>query len=626
MPRGITFPEKSQVRLPMDLAPAEWSLRDDHYLRVFARLKPGISLAAAKREMADLAAQLAREHPQTNTNLGGVVVSLRDQMVGDLKLALWAVAAGVGCVLFMACANLAGLLLARGAGRKREFAVRAALGAGRLRLIRQMLIESLVLAGMGGGAGVLIAAFAIPHLRNLVPGTLSAWAEPRIDLPLFGFLLIISVSAAVLFGILPALALSRADLSVALQQGGRVAAGADNRTRKALIVSEVALAVLLLSGAGLLTRTLWALAHVPLGFHPDGVMTLRTSLPVSSNSAYRDSPVRREFYRRVLDRVAAIPGVISAGYTTFFPLTNAGGTSPFIVEGAPPPLPGQSNDANHRVISPDYFRTIGVPLRAGRFFRDSDGPDAPPVAIINQAMARQYWPGQDPLGRRFQLARVPGVWFKIVGVVDDIRQMGLEVNGRAEMYFPYSQSAGTQGYLTPRDLAVRVNGEPRAYAKALEAAVWAVDRNQPIAEVMPMREVIAGKLASREAALQLIAAFASLAVLLAALGLYGLLAYMVAQRRREIGVRIALGARPRQVLNAVLGEGLRLVFCGLALGFAASWAVMRVLQTLLYGVSPADPLVLAVTAGVLLLVGSIASSAPAYRAATVDPVTALRYE
>jgi predicted permease len=393
-----------------------------------------------------------------------------------------------------------------------------------------------------------------------------------------------------------------------------------------LIVGEVALAVVLLVGTGLLTRTLWALAHAPLGFQPEGVMTLRTSLPFSANSQYRAYKARSEFYRRVLDQVSAIPGVVSAGYTTFLPLTNAGGTSPFTVEGAPPLPPGQFNDANHRVISADYFRTIGVRLRTGRFFQNSDGLEAPPVAIINEAMARQYWMGQNPLGHRFKLARVAGVSFTIVGVVDDVRQAELDVKGRAEMYFPYTQPAATEGYLTPRDLAVQVKGDPAAYTRALEAAVWQVDRDQPIADVMPLEQLIANKLVSRGVALKLIAAFAGLALLLAALGLYGLLAYTVLQRRREIGVRMALGAQSRQVSVAVLREGLSLVVSGLAVGVAGSWIAMRALKSLLYGVTATDALVLAASAFVLLVVGVVASYLPAHRAAGINPMTALRYE
>ncbi len=322
----------------------------------------------AQREMTALAVQVAREHPDTNAKLGAVVVSLRDQLVGNLKLALWAVAAGVGCVLLIACANLAGLLLARAAARQREFAVRAALGAGRARLIRQTLIESLLLAGIGAGAGILIALFTLPFLRHLVPAALTVWSALRLDLPLFGFLLLISVVAAILFGTVPALVLSRATLVTSMQQGGRTVTGGGTRLRKLLIISEVALAVVLLVGASLLTRTLWELSHVPLGFRPEGVITLRTALPGSPDSPYSTFRARSQFYQRVLDRVTAIPGVISAGYTTFLPLTNSGGTSFFIVEGAPPTT-GHENDANHRVISADYFQTIGVRLRAGRFFR-----------------------------------------------------------------------------------------------------------------------------------------------------------------------------------------------------------------------------------------------------------------
>jgi putative ABC transport system permease protein len=626
MPRGIRFPEHSEVWVPLALGPREFATRDSHYLRVFARLKPGSSLAQAQREMAGVAAQLAREYPESNTNLGAVVICLRDQLVGNLKPALWAVAAAVGCVLLIACANLAGLMLARGARRERELAVRTALGAGRARLVRQMLVESLLLGAIGGMAGIAIAIWATPFLRHLVPLSLTAWSEPRIDPPALAFLFFISLAASMLFGALPALVLCREDMTAALQRGGRAAIGGGSRLRKALIVGEVAIAGVLLVGAGLLTKTLWELSHVPLGFQPKGVVTLRTSLPISSDSRYRDFSPRSAFYSRVLQRVTAMPGVISAGYTTFLPLTNAGGTSGFIIDGAAPLPPGEFNDANHRVISPDYLQTIGVRLRAGRFFRESDGPDAPPVAIVNQAMTRQYFAGRNPLGRRFRLYEENAPWITIVGVVEDVRQMELNLNGRPEMYFPYTQPAGSYGYFTPRDLAVRVKGDPMSYAISMERAIWEIDSNQPIADVMPMEQLIAGKLVSRDVAVKLVGAFAGLALLLAALGLYGLLAYTVAQRRREIGVRMALGARPRQVLHTVLGEGLQLVLYGLVLGAAGSWAVMRGLTTLLYGVAPTDAWISVGSALVLLLVGAIASYIPAHRAAAIDPMVALGYE
>jgi predicted permease len=445
-------------------------------------------------------------------------------------------------------------------------------------------------------------------------------------MPVLGFLILTSILASILFGALPALVLSRANLAASLQQGGRAGIGGSTRLRRALIIGEVALSVVLLVGAGLLTKTLWNLSHVPLGFRPEGVLTLRTSLPIASGSPYTSFLARSDFYRRVLDQIAAMPGVVSAGYTTFLPLTNAGGTSAFTIEGAPPLELGQVNDANHRVISAKYLQTLRVKLRVGRFFRDSDGPDQPLVAIVNEAMARQYWPGQDPLGRRFRLDQPKAPWITIVGIVDDVRQMGLDINGRAEMYFPYTQPAGSYGYFTPRDLAIRVKGDPLSYAMAVERAIWAIDRNQPIADVMPMEQLISEKLLSREIAVKLIAAFAGLALLLAALALYGLLAYTVVQRRREIGVRMALGAQRGQVLSGVLGEGLRLVFLGLALGAAGSWAVTRALKSLLYGVTPTDVWIFCGSALVLLLVGALASYAPARQASTIDPMTALRYE
>jgi putative ABC transport system permease protein len=439
------------------------------------------------------------------------------------------------------------------------------------------------------------------------------------------FLFFVSVTASTMFGMLPALVLSKGDTMSSLQRGGRAGIGGGTRWLRALIVSEVAIAAVLLIGAGLLTKTLWDLSHSPLGFEPAGVLTMRTSLPLTSDSRYRSFIARSKFFSQALKRVASLPGVVSAGYTAFLPLTNGGGTSGFVIEGAAPPPLGQINDANHRVISPDYLRTLNVRIRAGRFFRESDTPDAPPVAIVNEAMARQYLPGRNPLGRRF---RVDGnaPWITIVGVVDDIRQMSLDLKSRPEVYFPYTQPVGSYGYFTPRDLAVRVVGDPISYAATVQREIWAVDRNQPVADVMPMEHLIAEKLGSRYAAVRLIGAFAGLGLLLAALGLYGLLAYSVVQRRSEIGVRMALGAQPRQVLRAVVAEGFRLVLCGLVFGAAGSWFVMRGLRSLLYGVAPTDIRIFIGSALVLLFVGTIASYLPAHRAAVIEPLEALGHE
>jgi putative ABC transport system permease protein len=396
--------------------------------------------------------------------------------------------------------------------------------------------------------------------------------------------------------------------------------------RRWLVVSEVALAVVLSIGAGLLAETFRKLGAVELGYRPEGVLTARTSLPISPESPYRDFAARSAFHQNVLEKVRSIPGVISAGYTTFLPLTNRGGTSSFTIEGAPPPAPGQVNDANHRVVSAEYMQTIGVRLRAGRYFTQFDGPQQAPVAIINEAMARQYWPNQDPLGHRFRLPGAKAPWITIVGIVDNVRQMGLDVAGRAEMYFPCTQPAASFGYTSPRDLAVRVQGDPMRYANTVREAVWAVDRNQPVSAIMPMTQFVTDELASRQALMQLLSFFAGLALLLAAIGLYGLLAYTVVQRMREIGVRIALGAQPRQILGATLGEGLRLVLAGLMAGAAGAWALTRVMRKLLYGVEATDPAVFGAAAILLVAVGLLACYLPARRAAAIDPMVALRYD
>ena len=626
MPRGFIFPDRSDIWVPIAFRPDQLAQRSNHYLEVFARLKPGLTVEIAQREMAGIAAQLAHEYPATNTLFGAGVVGLREEMLGDIRLGLWVLACGVGCVLLIACANVAGLLLARAAGREREMAVRAALGAGRLRLIRQSMAEALSLSLAGGVVGFLFALWTIPFLQRLVPKTLAGWSQPQLDWRLLGFAFLVSTVSALVFGATPAISVSEVDLSNALQRGGRGGIGGRTSLRRWLVISEVAIAVVLSVGAGLLVQTLWTLAHVELGFRPEGILTMRTNLPGSAQSAYRNFPARAEFYRRVLEKVRSIPGVKSAGYTTYLPLTNRGGTSGFRVEGAPEPTPDQDDDSNHRVASAEYLQTMGVRLRSGRYFTQLDGPEQAPVAIINEAMARQFWPGRNPLGHRFQLIRPNAPWITIVGIVDNVRQMGLDVAGRAEMYFPCTQPAASVGYFAPRDLAVRVQGDPLRYSTAVREAIWAVDQNQPVSSVMPMTQLVSDELSAREVEVELLGVFAVLALLLAAIGLYGLLAYTVVQRMREIGVRIALGAQPRQVLRATMGEGLRLVLAGLAIGSAGAWALTSAMQKLLYGVKAGDPTTFAVAATLLLVVGLLACYVPARRAASIDPMVALRYE
>ncbi len=624
MPGGFAFPGVSDVWLPMAFSPAEWARRQSHLLNVFARLRPGVNLEDAQRDMSAIGAQLAREHPDSNDRLGAVVVGIREQFLGKLDLGVRVLAAGVGIVLLICCANIAGLLLARAAGRRREFAVRAALGAGRWQLMRQGLAESLLIAGAGALLGALIAAYGMRPLHALVPATLRGWAEPQLDVRLLLFTAAVAILAALIFGALPARGMARVDLALALNQDGRAGIGGASSLRAGLVISEVALAAVLCTAAGLMVKTVWALVHADLGFEPAHVMTLRTALAGSDASRYRTYEARANFYRDVLQRVAAIPGVSSAGYTTFLPLTNRGGTSGFLVEDAPPPPPGHAPDANHRVVSAGYFRAAGMRLVAGRYFDERDTPTSQPVAIVNESTARQFWPGRNALGHRFRIYQDGQPWLTIVGIVSDVKQMGIDVASRAENYYPVMQPYGVLGYFTPRDLAVRVQGDPLNYATALRRAVWAVDPNQPVADVQPLQDLVEGELTTQRAQLWLLGAFAVLALLLAAIGLYGLLAHMVAQRTRDIGIRMALGANRTQVLGAILRQGFQLVGIGLVAGLAASLLLTRLIQKLLYNVKPADPATIAVVALTLAIVAAFACYAPANAASRVDPMDALR--
>lgn len=626
MPPGFVFPNRSDVWLPMAFSPADWARRQSHYLHVFARLRPGVGIADAQRDMSAIAAQLAVEYPDSNDRVGATVVGIREQFLGKLDLAMRVLAGGVGIVLLICCANIAGLQLARAAGSRREMAVRAALGAGRWALLRQSFAESLIIAGAGAGLGLLLASYGIGPLSALVPESLQGWAQPHIDARLLVFAAAAAILSAIIFGALPAANMARADLALVLNQGGRAGIGGANRLRSGLVIGEVALAVVLCTAAGLMVKTVWALVQADLGFEPAHVITLRTSLPGEAASRYRTYETRANFYHEVLGRVEAIPGVVAAGYTTFLPLTNRGGTSGFVVEDAPPPAPGHEPDANHRVVSSDYFRAVGMRLAAGRYFDARDTHDSQPVAIINQASAREFWPGRNPLGRRFRIDEDNQPWLTVVGIVADVKQMGVDIAGRAENYYPLSQPYAAFGYFTPRDLAVRVKGEPLSYASALRRAVWEVDANQPIADVQPLSDLVDKELSTQRAQLWLLGAFAMLALLLAAIGLYGLLAHIVAQRTRDIGVRMALGASRPQVLRAVLWQGFQLVGMGLAAGMLGAVLLTRMMQKLLYDVKPSDPATLAVVALTLATAAAVACYAPASRAASIDPMEALRHD
>ena len=626
MPSGFQFLSKEVgLWVPAAFSPQELANRGSHYLTVVARLKPEVALQEARADVAAITQRINRDNPVSwsGFELGSVVISLREQLAGDVRPALITLLVAVGFVLLIACANIANLLLARGAARFREVAVRTALGAGRGRIVRQLLTESVSLAVAGGLAGLLFAWSCFSFLKQIIPDNMALNAGVRIDARIFGFTLLLSFLTGIVFGLAPALQAAKIDLNEALKQGGgRTGTGAGHRRlRSALVVIEIALALVLLVGAGLLIRAFLRLRALDVGVDPENVLTLRTMLP---RNKYGELPKRDAFYLQVLERVRALPGVVSAGYTTAMPLTWKGGTNGFSIEGRGQ---GPGQDAQSRQVSAGYMETMGVKLRQGRFLDERDDAQAQPVAVINETMARQFWPGEGALGKRFKLGPFDSQnpWVTVVGVVGDVKEMGLEAPAKAEMFFPYQQLPRMLWNM-PRDLAVRTTGDPMSVAAAARQAVWSVDRNQPVSNVRTMNEILAEEVAQRRIGMTLLAAFAALALALASLGIYGVLSYSVAQRRQEIGVRMALGAGRKDVMRMVLADGMRLAAAGVAVGLGVSFALTRLMAGLLFGVSASDLRTLAGVTLLLTLVALVACYIPARRATKVDPMIALRYE
>jgi predicted permease len=624
MPPGFQFMGKETgLWVPMAFSREQLANRGSHYLTVVARLKSSVTLAQAQAEIAAITQRILRDNPIRGFEFGSTVIPLREQLAGDVRPALIVLLVAVGFVLLIACANIANLLLSRGAARFREIAVRAALGAGRRRIVRQLLTESLLLAIAGGVAGILFAWLSFSFLKQLIPSGMALNSVVRIDARIFGFTLLLSLLTGIIFGLAPALQAAQVDLNEALKQsGGRTGTGAGHRRlRSALVIIEIALALVLLVGAGLLIQTFLRLRALDIGLEAENVLTARTMLPLSK---YGELPKRAAFYQQVLERVRALPGVVSAGYTTAVPLTWKGGTNSFAVEGREHRV-GQ--DAIARQASTGYMETMGIKLKRGRFFDERDVAQSQPVSIINETMAHQYWPGGDALGKRFKLgnpdSQMP--WVTVVGVIGDVKGMGLEAPPKAEMFFPYQQMPDAF-WNAPQDLTVRTSGAPMNIAAAVRQAVWSVDRNQPVSNIRTMEEVLAEEVAQRRIGMLLLAAFAALALLLASMGIYGVLSYAVAQRTQEIGIRMALGADRKGVLRMVLGDGMRLATAGIAIGLGVSFALTRLMAGLLFGVSASDPRTLGAVTLLLIAVALIACYVPARRAAKVDPMIALRCE
>jgi predicted permease len=628
MPAGFQWLESEEkLFVPLALSANALTNRGSHYLTVIARLKSGVSMVQAQSEMNAIMARIAKDHPEATAEgkLGAVVTPLHEQLAGDARRPLLVLLVAVAFVLLIACANIASLLLARAAGRRREIAVRTALGASRTRIVKQLLTESLLLSLFGGISGLLLAILSFSFFENLIPDGLKQSTNLQLDSKVLLFALMTSIITGIVFGLIPALQSARVDLNESLKQsGGRSGSGSGMKLRSGMIVFEVSLSLVLLVGAVLLIQTLFQLFNQYSMLAPEKVLTMRTPLPLSK---YDEPGKRHAFYQNVLQRVEAIPGVVSAGYVTAIPLTWKGGTTGVFPEGTSEAVPGVSYDANHRQVSANYLQTMSIPLRQGRHFTAQDNEQSMPVAIVNETMAREYWPNGDAVGRRFTLGEPDEEepWFTIVGVVADVRQMGIDVPVKGEMYLPYGQIA-LYDFYAPRDLALRTNGDPASLMGAVREAIRSVDPDQPVSNVATMEEVLGREASQRRLGMILLTAFAVLALLLASLGIYGVLAYFVAQHRNEIGVRLALGATPARILLLVLQKGMKLTLLGVAIGLAASFALTRLMTSLLFGVKAVDPLTFAAVPLLLAVVALLACWIPARRAAKVDPMVALRYE
>ena len=618
MPQDFDFPRQDvALWTPLRLGTDAFEDRNNNYLQALARLRPGVTLEAARSELAVISARLRQAFPEEHEDQGATALLLRDEISDQTRLLLAALCGAALCTLLIACANLGGLLLARAVTRRRELALRTALGAGRERLVRQLVTESIVLAALGGLLGLAVARAALPLLARLVPTTLPGASQPVLDLRVLLFAALLTALTGLAFGVWPAVRAGRDTGFEGLRDGARGGSGRQ-RLRGALVVTEVAASVVLLVSAGLLLRALWRIQAVDPGFRTEGVLTLRTALP---NPAYETTARRIAFYDRVLGEVQALPGVRAAGYASFLPMAMSGGIWPVGLEGAAE-SPRANRVASLRYVTPGYFGALSIPLRRGRSIDRRDRGESPPVALVSESFARRYWPAEDPIGRRFTFAFMERT---VVGVVGDVRVRGPERVSEPQVYLPAGQvpDGGVILY-APKDLVVRTAGDPAALVPAIREIIARADPAQPISNVRLMEDIVAEQTASRAVQARLLGALAAVAMLLTGVGIHGLLSFTVSARSRELGLRMALGARRGDVLRLVLRQGLMLALLGLVPGALLAWAGGRAMQALLASVRPGDAATFGSVMALCLGMAVAGSLAPALRAVRVDPMSALR--
>ncbi len=627
-PEGFQYPDKTQAWLPpVRLAPAinptmdVTQVRGFGFLSAVALLKPGVPLQQAKDEMESITARLREQYPQTNNKRFNRVVSLHEHLVGDTSTILWLLLGAVCFVLLIACANVANLMLVRATARQKEIAIRTALGASRLRIVRQLLTESVMIAVAGGGFGLLLAWNGVDLLTRLLPKDFPRLQDIGLDLKVLAFTIMVSVITGVVFGFAPAWQVSRTDVHESLKENARGSAGGTrNRLRNLFVIAEIAASLVLLVGAGLLFRTFLQLQSVDSGFNSQRALTVRLS---PSGTNFREDPQFIAYYKRVEERLRAIPAVEAAGAINTLPLEK-GPTFGFRIEGRPELPIDQWPGANYRNVTPDYFRAMSIPVLEGRPFEERDDASHPLVALINQAAADTNFPGESPVGKRINFGSTNNnqpVWFEIVGVVGNVRSIELREEPASEIYLSYLQDV-----FSGMSFVIRTQIEPAGLAAAVREAIQDVDRAQPVSAIRTLENIVSESVTQPRFNLTLLGIFGVIALVLSAAGIYGVTSYAVNQRTHEIGIRLAVGASERDVLGLIMRQGIKPALIGLVIGLGAAFALTRLMKTLLFGVSATDPLTFAALVVLLLVIASLACYFPARRATKVDPMIALRYE